>query len=251
MTTQADIQTQKTINTLSTKEKYFRSDWIVFLLSAFLGAVMLWYAGSTGTTSVKFVENIGLFITKVFGSMFLVSLFVERVIEVFVFIWCDRQSAVHEQNLDYWQARQGRLKQDIQALVAERQNAVDLDSSRKMRIDDLIRDKSIAIDEYGTNADNEEKALLPFQARKRKVSTWIGLVIGIFTSAVGFRFLSQIVELDAAFTKTNQYMWFVAADVLLTGAVLAGGSKLVHQIFSVYDSFMESSKKSFSNKSNQ
>jgi hypothetical protein len=64
MTTQADIQTQKTINTLSTNEKYFRSDWIVFLLSAILGAVMLWYAGSTGTTSVKFVENIGLFITK-------------------------------------------------------------------------------------------------------------------------------------------------------------------------------------------
>lgn len=42
-------------------------------------------------------------------------------------------------------------------------------------------------------------------------------MLGMITSAVGFRFLSQI--------------------VVLTGAVLAGGSKLVHQIFGVYEAY--------------
>jgi hypothetical protein len=48
---------------------------------------------------------------------------------------------------------------------------------------------------------------------------------------------------------SEQFGWFVAADVLLTGTVLAGGSKLIHEIFAVYESFMKSAQKSLSDKS--
>ena len=60
--------------------------------------------------------------------------------------------------------------------------------------------------------------------------------------------LAQLVD-AAPIVKTTQSTMFIAADVLLTGAVLAGGSKLVHQIFSVYESFMETTSKSLSDKS--
>jgi hypothetical protein len=69
--------------------------------------------------------------------------------------------------------------------------------------------------------------------------------LGIFVSAAGFRFLGQIVSVDA---KNSQYSFFLAADVLLTGAVFAGGSKLIHQIFSVYDSFMNATQDSAAKK---
>ncbi len=39
---------------------------------------------------------------------------------------------------------------------------------------------------------------------------------------------------------TNQTIF---ADVLLTGAILTGGSKAIHSIFSVYESFMNSTQK--------
>ena len=95
------------------------------------------------------------------------------------------------------------------------------------------------IDEAVGYADNEGKALLPFKARTLKVSTWVGLVIGVITSAVGFRFLAQLVKApDSAFLASAQNQWFVGVDILLTGAVLAGGSKLIHNIVSVYTSFM-------------
>jgi len=41
----------------------------------------------------------------------------------------------------------------------------------------------------------------------------------------------------------------VDADVLLTGAVLAGGSKAIHQILSVYDAFMSATQDKLSDKS--
>jgi hypothetical protein len=224
----------------------------VFVICAALGGLMLWRAGVTGAVGLPIKTDVS--IPAVFGSLFLVSLFVERVIEVFVSVWSDRQTAVHEQNLDYWQSRQGRLAQDVQKLVAERDGTPTPDAARKATIDQLLQQKRASIEEADANADIEMKALLPFEARTRKVSIWIGLVVGLFTSAVGFRFLSQIVDVSAIYkpaehVNSEQFGWFVAADVLLTGAVLAGGSKLVHQIFSVYDSFMDSTQKSLSDKS--
>ncbi len=102
----------------------------------------------------------------------------------------------------------------------------------------------------------ETKALLPFKARTRKVAVWIGLAVGLFTSAVGYRFLTQLVDLTPIYNPpthfvSGQFGWFVAADVLLTGAVLAGGSKAVHQIFAVYESFMQSTQKLADKKGNQ
>ena len=191
-------------------------------------------------------------IPTILSSMLVVSLFVERIIEVFVSVWVDRDSASHEQNLDYWQATQGRLNKEIQALIAERDGPPPtVDDARKAKINELLVTRHDEIDAAVVYADTEEKALLPFQARTLKVSTWVGLVIGVITSAAGFRFLSQLVVLpaDAAFRDSGQFEVFVAADILLTGAVLAGGSKLVHQIFSVYSSFMSTTSKSLADQS--
>jgi hypothetical protein len=247
--TQATIRTQQAAQNLGISAEKWRSDWLVFFAAAALGAGMLWFAGITQTVELKFTENLGTTLVGVFSSMLLVSLFVERVIEVFVSLWSDRQSAVHEQNLEYWQSRQARLKDEIQALVAERNGTPAPDPDRKAKIDELLGTKRTEMESANANADIEEKSLLPFQARTRKVSSVVGLVVGILAAAVGFRFFSQIVVLNSEFRVSVQYSCFVAADVLLTGAVLAGGSKLIHKIFSVYESFMTSTQKSLSDKS--
>lgn len=65
----------------------------------------------------------------------------------------------------------------------------------------------------------------------------------LLTSAVGFRFLNQIVDLSKINTHSLQYAAFIIADILLTGTVLAGGSKAIHSIFSVYDEFMDATRK--------
>src|SRR5262252_3975139 len=87
------------------------------------------------------------------------------------------------------------------------------------------------------DANNLEKDLIPKNAVTRKLSTWFGMAIGILTSAVGFRFLNQIVDLSKINPHSLQYAAFIIADILLTGTVLAGGSKAIHSIFSVCDEF--------------
>lgn len=231
------------------------SDTIVFVVCALLCLLFLWRAGAVGAVGLVFRQDLFSALPSLFSSLLLVSLFVERVIEVFVSVWSDRQSAVHQQNLEYWQSRQARLDQEVQKLVAERDGTPAPDSSRKVVIDQLLEQKRNGSEEADAAMDVEEKALLPFEARTRKVSTWIGLVVGMFTAAVGFRFLAQIVDLSALLKPTDQgasqqYGWFVVADVLLTGAVLAGGSKLVHQIFSVYNTFMDATQKSLAGNKN-
>ncbi len=247
--TTAAVQTQQTAGTTSVTLNTWSSDWKVLSVSALLTAAMLWLTWLHAAAALTFQEHLPTMIPGIFSSMLIISLLVERVIEVFVSLWCDPQTAVHQQNLNYWKGRQGHLKRHIQALIAERDNPqAPADEARKQEINKLLTDKYAKIEEANANADNEEKALLPFQARTQKVAIWIGLVVGVFTSAVGFRFLSQIVILDDAFKNTSQFHWFVVADVLLTGAVLAGGSKLVHQIFSIYEAFMGSTQKLLSAK---
>ena len=158
---------------------------------------MLWKAGVNGAVGLPFKPDLGSSIPGLLGSLLIVSLFVERVIEVFVSVWADRETAAHEQNRDYWQTRQRRLEKEVEKLVAELASTPAPDAARKATIDQLLQQKRTSIEDAATSADTEEKALLPFDARTRKVTTWIGLVVGLFTAAVGFRFLNQIVDLTS------------------------------------------------------
>jgi hypothetical protein len=233
--------------------KDWKMDWGVVVICALLGVIILLAAAVNRAVGLTFKADLGSSILGLLGSLLIVSLFVERVIEVFVSVWADREAARHEQNRDYWQARQRRLERDVESLVAELAGSPAPDAARKAIIDQLLQDKRGSINEAANSVDTAERALLPFRARARKATAWVGLVVGLFTSAVGFRFLQQLVDLSSIYDPSMklvspQFGWFVAADVLLTGAVLAGGSKLVHEIFSVYESFMGSARKSVAGK---
>lgn len=233
--------------------KKWPTDLYVVGVCAIAGIIILLVAGWNGSVPLKVKQDIA--VTSLFGSLFLVSLFVERVIEIFVTAWTDGETAFHEQKLDYWQTRQGRLEQRVQRLINERDGVPVPNDARKAEIEKELKDRHDEIEAACTSAEVEMQALLPFAARTQKISTWVGLLVGLFTAAVGFRFMAQIVDwtglgtTEAAFKSTAQFQWFVAADVLLTGAVLAGGSKLVHRLFAIYESFMKSSQKSLSDKS--
>jgi hypothetical protein len=213
---------------------------------AIFGASIILFAAATVPTGLTFRGDLSSTLPSVASTLLFVSLFVERVIEVFVSAWSDREADEHQQNLEYWQSRQGQLKGEIADLISELNASNPPNDERKTTINELLKVKRADIEDARANEDVEAKALIPFAARTRRISTWIGLV-GILVSAAGFRFLGQMVSLDSIYNPakgahTTQYALFVVADVLLTGAVLAGGSKAIHEIFSVYDEFMKSTQ---------
>ena len=239
-------RTQEALASLEKSSPEANHDRLAIAIAASFG-LLCWVVAAMSSSEALAIKQ-DLNITGLFSSLLLVALFVERVIEVFVSVWCDPQTAVHEQNLDYWQTRKGQLEKDVTKLTNELTSPNPPDANRKTVIDQMLQEKRAAIEDALANADVEEKALIPFRARTQKVSTWIGLAIGVFVSAAGYRFLAQLVD-ASVLGKTPQGSMFVAADVLLTGAVLAGGSKLVHEIFAVYEAFMQTTSKSVSDKS--
>ncbi|ROQ30134.1 hypothetical protein [Gallaecimonas pentaromativorans] len=75
-----------------------------------------------------------------------------------------------------------------------------------------------------------------YRAASRQMAQWIGLVIGILVALVGVRILGNLVDMS---TLGSNNGCFTAVDVLLTGAVLAGGSDAINKIMKVYSSAMD------------
>lgn len=215
----------------------------LMLACALLCVLAVWLAAQWQSGALAFQSNLAALAPGIFGSMLLVALFVERMIEVFVSLWAPPQVAAHQQTIAYWQAQRGRQKRRIADLLAELNSTPGLSDERKTAIAGLLDAARQQIEQADDKVDAEQKALLPYTIQTTKVTTWVGLMLGMITSAVGFRFLSQIVVLtpiSAAglpLSVQEQYSAFIAVDVMLTGAVLAGGSKLVHQIFGVYEAY--------------
>jgi hypothetical protein len=206
-----------------------------------IAILFLAFVGRPEGLALEDVNTMTARIPNIFGSLLLVSLFIERVIEVFVSLWEDEETEKMELQIDFLQSKQVTLKKLIDDLTERLKSATD--DVTKTDIEKRINARRDEMEAAMVDANNVEKDLIPKNAATRKLSTWFGMAIGILTAAVGFRFLNQIVDLSRINSHSLQYAAFIMADILLTGTVLAGGSKAIHSIFSVYDEFMDATRK--------
>ena len=254
----AIAQTARTMATLDaqlaqlpmqgSQKRVSRNVWAMLIAGAFVATVLVlvWQNGPIG---LKFVDDPLTVVPTLLGSMLLVSLFIERAVDVFVAVFGDPKIAAHDQNLDYWQAYQRRRSDEIKALMTEKVTAPLPDDARKAAIETDLAAKRQQLAEAVNNADAEEKVLATYRSSRRRATAAIGLGLGVLAASVGFRFFCQIVKVDAlANVPGHQAAWFGLVDVLLTGAVLSGGSQAIHQILAVYTEFMESTQKSVANR---
>lgn len=136
--------------------------------------------------------------------LFLVALFIERVLEVFLTSWRAAESKKLE-------------------LAAKRE----------------VRD---ATNDDAKTAEEPETALADYKSRTQRIALLSGTAIGVIISALGVRILELFVD-PAVFQNLSsaQQTLFRIADVLFTGAVLGGGSEGLHKLVRVFTNFMESS----------
>lgn len=178
-----------------------------------------------------------------FGFLLLVSLFVERAIEVIISIWSDPEADRLEQEIEAIAEARGRQQARIHVLMKELSAQTSPPPKRiadvQAEVDDL-RGKMSAGQDRDDAIDLE---LVKYTAHTRKVSTWVGLAIGVLTAGVGFRVLHTLFIQSPPDEWYPHNVFFTLVDVLLTGALLSGGSKVVHHVFNVYESFMEATTK--------
>ncbi len=189
----------------------------------FCGLGMLVVVGALGwfktPVSLKFGNDILKDLPTMFGYLVLVSLFVERAIEVFLSAW--RSQEADELDLKIGNQKK-RIEESIKPSDGQQGDAV---PDRKA---------------IKTLEDLEERRTI-YSAKSRFIAQWLGLGIGILVSLVGVRVLGNIVDTSALTAKREGA--FIVVDIMLTGAVLAGGSEAINKIMKIYNSFMNSTEK--------
>ncbi|HZN65650.1 MAG TPA: hypothetical protein VFB66_10125 [Tepidisphaeraceae bacterium] len=181
----------------------------------------------------RFQDNV----TATVGALLLAAVLVERVVEVFLSIWKRPEVDHLEQSLEFQQAVQVDRRSDITALdakIADQARSADEKAVLKAKRDR----KEMELADAEDAAEELERQLVPYSAETRRLALWIGLAVGVLTSAVGIRLLANLVAVEKA-AAGRQYTWFVVVDVLFTGAVLAGGSKAVHRVSSLLEEIVK------------
>jgi hypothetical protein len=142
------------------------------------------------------------------APLFLISAFIERALEVFVSAWRGPDAAIRDHKIK-------ALRKEVEQGKADRE--------------DLARLR-------------EEKERC--KSRMQRAAFAGSVALGIIISVVGVRALGLFVD-PTAFSALSevQRASFNMVDVLLTGAMLGGGSDALHKIVTVFTNFMDRTAK--------
>jgi hypothetical protein len=125
------------------------------------------------------------------------------------------------------------IERAVEVFLTPLRGTTCLKMTRQMNNEKDVRRKENP--DSASELSDTERQLLDFKGQTRTIAYLIGLALGMAISASGVRGLSSL--LDAK----DCCAFFKALDVLLTGALLAGGADGLHRIATVFTSYMDKS----------
>lgn len=166
------------------------------------------------TDVIRFTSFSAEEFVQLITPLFLIALFIERVLEVFISSW--RAPGTEKLERD--------VKEVKDALSAAKQTP------------------PVATNFTLVDQTSREHNLGDYKATTRRW-TWIaGTLLGVIVAALGVRALGLFVDAsEFADLREGQRVWFTRLDILLTGGVLAGGSDSLHQLVNTFTNFMKKS----------
>lgn len=152
-------------------------------------------------------------VTKVLTTFFVLALFVERTLEVFITAWRGDETAKRENNL---QAAKDALAQ----------NPADANLQE------------------GVNKATQE--LTEYKCETKAIALRAGLVLGILIAAVGVRSFDTFVDArfdPKTFWDRAQAAIFFVLDALVSGGIIGGGSDAIHKMMNIITEFLDATAK--------
>jgi hypothetical protein len=156
-------------------------------------------------------------------TLFVLALFVERTLEVFITAWRGKETVRGENNIQAGNQALARDPRDEQ-----------LQASAKEKVDWL--------------AD--------YKSETQAIALRSGLVLGILIAAVGVRSFDVFVDQPTASPTADSIVqsWyrvkagiFRALDALVSGGIIGGGSEAIHKIMNVITEFLDATAKKVKN----
>ena len=165
-----------------------------------------------------------------FGYLLFLSLLVERAIEVI--LTATRGIMAQQMDDQITELNERLVDHTLKETSDKKEEPLSDNSSNQQSISTLLDQLAIL---------KRERAA--YRIRSRCVALWLGLIIGIVVSITGVRILGNLVEVEALMALSGtpdqwQINFFILIDVILTGAVLAGGSDAINRMTKRFNHFM-------------
>ena len=143
---------------------------------------------------------------QMLAPLVLISLFIERILEVLLSAWRGPEAA--------------RLKLDLK----QEQDKTDAGET--------------------TAFHSKEQRFLAYRSETQKIASASAVALGVVISAVGIHALEMLVDADSFYQLSGfQLAAFQTVDIIVTGAVIGGGAEALHKIIAASAAFMDSAKR--------
>lgn len=158
-------------------------------------------------------------VLKLLGMFFVLALFVERTIEVFITAWRGEKTVQGQSDLEA--AKQALAKQPADT---------SLQAAVKDRADWLAQ----------------------YKCETKDIALRSALVLGILIAAVGVRSFhifvtGSLTPSPVASWANTQSITFQVLDVLISGGIIGGGSEAIHKMMNVITEFFDATTKKVQN----
>lgn len=188
--------------------------FIVFLVVVVILGVLVF---SLRPMAITFRPVVFSDITQLLSSLFLISLFLERAIEVFITVWRGPEAKMLETRMHAAQLVVADQKKAFQGTV----------DANKMQT---------ALQE----SDNAKEDFVQFKSATQRWALWTGFIMGLAISLVGVHTLNILVTQESyAALSSQQKSLFDIVDILITGGLVGGGSDGVHKILQLFFDFID------------
>jgi hypothetical protein len=171
------------------------------VIVAAIGVVVLIYWLNPAV--IQFKKYSAADFTQQLTPLVLIALFIERSLEVFITVWRGGKAS--------------ELQRDIEKAKA-------------------LPDNNATKADQVQNADD---ALTKYRFVTQQIALPSALVLGILIASLGVRGLGNFTDLDKLTDHDTQKYLFNVADVLLTGALMGGGSDFMHKVITTFTDLMD------------
>ncbi len=173
-------------------------------------------------------------ITQMLTFLTLISLFIERSLEVIIATWRHPGEDGFNGEIQYYESQIADLKSE------------------------LVSENPPKSEELSHKMSDLEKIKLrrtEYKSQTKKIALWTALFIGVIISGVGVRALETLLKItDLNNLPTNQQPIFYAGqcifrlfDTLLTGGLIAGGSDGIHKLTNLIAEFLDETQNRIKN----
>ncbi len=196
-------------------------------------------------------------VSQLLTLLVLVSLFLERALEVFINTWRlplqeELENEIQNNERVIEEKRQLReAKMDQPQTIMQITEAEVSEDLKKVKNEVAVQAIPEGTDKLTTEVNLElntlktnEQLRSAYKSQTRKIALWTALSVGLLISGVGVRSLDTLLQPvpQGALNSGIQSLVFRCRDVVLTGGLIAGGSDGIHKITQLASTFFEETR---------